>query len=85
MQIIQKTGNMKKVFVINIMRSLTYMDIKYMRFCLCKGNWGTDFIFRKTNFGNSKKLESIGNVFVFIKISCQSKEPPPPFLNNPPI
>ena len=59
------------------MRSLTNVDIKYMRFCLCKWNWGTDFIFHKTNFGNSKKLESIVNILVFfIKISCQSKESP---------
>ena len=26
------------------MKSLTYVDIKYMRFCLGKWNWGTDFI-----------------------------------------
>ena len=51
----------------------------YMHFCLCKWNWCTDFIFHRTNFGNSKKLESIVNIFVFfIKISCQSKESPLP-------
>ena len=59
------------------MRSLTYVGIKYIHFYLCKWNWGTDFIFHKTKFGNSKKLESIVNIFVFFtKISCQSKESP---------
>ena len=67
----------KKLWLIYL-RSLTYVDIKYMRFCLWKWNWGTDFIFHKTSFGTSKKLESIVNIFVFfIKISCQSKEFPP--------
>ena len=62
------------------MRSLTYVDIKYMRFCLSQ--WGPDFTFHKTNFENLKKLESIVIIFVFfIKISYQSKESP--FLNNP--
>ena len=68
------------------MRSLTYVDIKYRHFCLCKWNW--DFIFHKTNFENSKKLESIVNIFVFfIKMSCQSKESPlskqSPLYSNP--
>ena len=45
------------------MRSLAYVDIKYMRFCLFKWNWGTDFIFHKTNFGKSKLVEGEwGNV-----------------------
>ena len=35
-------------------------------------------LFHKTNFGNSKKLESIVNIFVsFIKMPCQSKESRP--------
>ena len=34
------------------MRSLTYVDIKYMRFCLCQWKWVTDFIFHKANFEN---------------------------------
>ena len=68
------------------MRSLTYVDIKYM--CFCKWNWGTDF--HKTNFENSKKLESIVNIFVFfIKISCQNKKSslskPSPFKPTPPF
>ena len=42
-------------------------------------------LFHKTNFGNSRKLESIVNIFVlFIKISCQSKESPP-FGPTPPF
>ena len=45
----------------------------------------TDFIFHKTNFGNSTKLESIVNILVFfIKIPHQSKESHP-FLNNLPL
>ena len=48
-----------------------------MRFCFCKWNWGTDFVFQKTDFENSKKLESIVNIFVFfIEISSESKESP---------
>ena len=38
--------------------------------------FASDFIFYETNFENSKKLESIVNIFIFIKISCQSKESP---------
>ena len=59
------------------MRSLTYVDIKYMRFCLCSENGGTDLKFHKIDFKNLEELESIVNIFVFfIKISCQSKEAP---------
>ena len=71
------------------MRSLTYVDIRYMRFCLCQCKWSIDFIFHETNFENSKKLESIVNIFVvFKKISCQSKESllskqSPPFNSTP--
>ena len=58
------------------MRNLTYVDIKYMCFCLSQWKWGSDFIFHKISFKNLKKLERIVNIFVFfIKISCQSKEP----------
>ena len=67
------------------MISLTCVNIEYMNFCFCQWKWNTDLIFRKTDFNNSKKLESIVNVFVFfIKASFQSKEFPP-FLNNPAI
>ena len=55
-----------------------------MGFCLSKCNWGTDFTFDKTDFENSKKLESIVSIFAFfIKFLCQSKESPL-FLDNPP-
>ena len=53
------------------MRSLTYVDIKYMCFYLCKENWGTDFIFHKTDVQNPKKLENNVIIFVFfMKTSC---------------
>ena len=40
---------------------LTYMKTKYMHFCLCQWKWGTDLNFQilKSDFENSKKLESI--------------------------
>ena len=60
--------------VINIYEKLN-VDIKYMRFCISKRNWDTDFNYSQNDFGNSKKLGSVVNVFVFlIKTSCQSKE-----------
>ena len=36
-----------------------YVDIRYMRFCLCKWNWGIDFVFHKTNFENSKNWKAL--------------------------
>ena len=55
---------------------LTYMNIKYIRFYVYQGKWGTDFIFPRNNFENLK-LQRIENIFIcFIKLSCQSKESP---------
>ena len=59
------------------MRRLTYMDIKCMSFYLCKWNRGTDFVFYKTHFENSEKLESIVNIFVFWKFHVKAKNPAP--------
>ena len=69
------------------MRSLTYVNIKYVHFCLYQWKWGTNFMFQK----NPKKpLQIIVNIFVFfIKISYQSKESPlskqSPFSPTPPF
>ena len=82
MQIIQKKENMKISFVINIYEKLNICGyIKYKHFCLLLVKmWHC--IFQKTNFQNSKKLESIVNIFVFLeKLHVRAKIPP--FLNNP--
>ena len=93
MQIIQKKENMKISFVINIYEKLNVCGyIKYMHFCLLLVKmWYR--IFQKTNFQNSKKLESIVNIFVFLeKLHVRAKNPPlskqslfiltPPFLEK---
>ena len=56
------------------MRSLTFQNTKYMRFCLYQWKWGTGFIF---TLKIKKKMESI-LIFLsfFIKLLCQSKESP---------
>ena len=70
MQIIQKNGTMKFYFVMNIMRSLTYVNIKYdLPLSEKMGHW---FIFQKTNFEKAKE-------------SNHFKAKNPPFLNNPPL
>lgn len=53
------------------MRSLTYKNIKCMRFSLYQWKWGFNFIFQKNNFENLKMLQRIVNI---IKFLCQSKE-----------
>ena len=82
---------MKNYFVTNMYEKfshncVTYVDIKYVYAFLP--------LPVKMDLENSKKLESIVNIFVFcIKISCQSKEsslfkqslpfsPTPPFLEK---
>ena len=52
---------MKIYFVIwkIYMRSLAYVKIKYMHFCLYQWKRGTGFMFQKNDFENFKKFESI--------------------------
>ena len=71
------------------MRSLTYMNTKYMIFCFHQLKWDTDSTFQKHNVENLRNLKSLVNVFVFfVKIWCESKESPlskqcPPFAPTP--
>ena len=60
------------------MRSLIYVNVKYLHFPLCQWKRGTDFMFQRSGFKNLKELERI-LIFFHIKV----KTPCPPFLKNP--
>lgn len=64
-------------------RSLTYVNIRYIRFCLYQRKWGTNFMFQKNWFWKFKKFGKHLNIFCRFYKNFMLKNPP--FLCNFPF